>query len=98
MAYTKGVHSPLAVTVEGAINLTKRPRHVEAALYHLQRAMRKKTPVPPGCQLTLIRGDCARPMTIGLISVLRIKDLWARGIVPPFTPWEEAAMRAPSRV
>lgn len=80
--------------MEEAIRLTKRPRHMEAALYHLRRARREGTPIPPGCQLTLIAG---RPRLMSLISVLRLKDLWSQGVVPPLTPREEAAMRVPEQ-
>jgi hypothetical protein len=87
------VNSPLEVTIEQAIEWTKRPRHLEAAIYHAKKAKLQRRPPPPGCRLTLIPGGNATPRRLGLISVLLSKEEWNRGIVPPLTPSEKTAMR-----
>ncbi len=80
------------VGVDWAKEWTKRPRHLEAAIYHQQQADRRGTKAPRGCRLTIIPAKGNQPMMLNAISVLKIKDEWDKGHIPPLTPREEAAM------
>ncbi len=84
--------TPLDVTVDEAKFVTKRPRHVKVALYWVRLSVAEGIPIPPGCNLIITQeGGAHRFTLIDYQSLLRERELWNRGIVPPETPSEAKA-------
>ena len=83
-------NAPLDVTVKEAGQVTRRPRHVRAALYHARQAAKRGLPPPPGCDLKVTQeGGRNKATLIDFSSLLVAREEWNRGLIPPPMPSEE---------